>query len=147
MQNRSYSTSIEVTADPADVFDCVNAVPKWFKNKGFEGSSTKLNDEFIFRYGDGDHAHYSKQRLVEFIPAKKVVWLVTDSKINWIPNDMEEWTNTKIVFELNIKGDKTVLHFTHEGLVPALKCYADTVLGWNIIIKDWLFNFIGGKAM
>ena len=142
MKSKSYGTSIEVTADPADVFDRINAVPKWFKDKGFEGSSTKLNDEFIFCYGDGDHAHYSKQRLAEFIPAKKVVWLVTDSKINWIPNNKEEWTNTKMVFELNAKGDKTVLNFTHEGLVPELNCYPDTVLGWDMIIKDWLFNFI-----
>ena len=48
MKKQSYSTSIEVTAEPTDVFDQINDVRKWFKDKGFEGSSTKLNDEFIF---------------------------------------------------------------------------------------------------
>jgi hypothetical protein len=146
MQNQSYGTSIEVAADPADVFDHINNVPKWFKNKGFEGNSTKLNDEFIFCYGDREHAHYSKQKLVEFLPGKKVVWLVTDSKINWIENNKEEWTNTKIVFEISTEGDKTLLHFTHEGLLPELECYADCEQGWNIIIKEWLFNFITDGA-
>ncbi|BAU55322.1 SRPBCC family protein [Mucilaginibacter gotjawali] len=148
MNDRSYTATIEVARAPQDVFNCINAVPKWFKDKGFEGSSTKLNDEFIFCYGDGDHAHYSKQKLVEFIPGKKVVWLITDSKINWIEKNKEEWNNTKVVFELSTKGDKTILHFTHEGLVPELNCYSNTVLGWNMIIKDWLFNFItNGKSI
>jgi hypothetical protein len=145
MKSQSYSASIEVPGSPADVFNCINDVPQWFKDKGFEGSSTKLHDEFIFCYGEGEHAHYSKQKLIEFIPDKKVVWLVTDSKINWIENNKEEWTNTKIAFELSSKGDKTILHFTHEGLVPELNCYSNTVLGWNMIIKDWLFNFITNR--
>ena len=148
MKSYSYSTDIEVDAGPADVFNRINDVPKWFKDKGFEGNSTKLNDEFIFYYGDGDDAHYSTQKLVEIIPDKKVVWLVTDSKINWIKNNKEEWTNTKMVFEINAKGDKTMIHFTHEGLVPELECYSDCVLGWNMIIKEWLYNFItGDKAI
>jgi hypothetical protein len=145
---KSYSTDIEVKANPTDVFDHINNVPKWFKDKGFEGNSTKLNDEFIFCYGNGDHAHYSKQKLIEVIPCKKVVWLVTDSKINWIENNKQEWTNTKIIFEIKTKGDKTEVHFTHEGLVPELECYSDCVLGWNMIIKEWLYNFItGDKAI
>ncbi|WP_426667379.1 SRPBCC family protein [Mucilaginibacter sp. McL0603] len=104
--------------------------------------STKFNDEFIFCYGDGGNAHYSKQKLIEFIPSKKVVWLVTDSKINWIKNNKEEWTNTQMIFEISTKGDKTILHFTHEGLVPELECYSDCKQGWNMIIKEWLYNFI-----
>jgi hypothetical protein len=52
-----------------------------------------------------------------------------------------------MVFEINTKGDKTVLHFSHEGLVPEKECYARCEQGWNMVIKDWLFNFItGGKA-
>jgi|SRR6185503_2054717 len=145
MKNLNYSTTVEVTADPIDVFNCINDVPGWFKDKGFEGSSTKPGDEFIFRYGEGDHAHYSKQQLAGFIPGKKVVWLITDSKINWIPNNKEEWTNTRVIFEISENDNKTVLHFTHEGLVPELNCYPNTVLGWNMIIKEWLFNFINAK--
>jgi len=86
--------------------------------------------------------------LLEVIPDKKVVWLVTDSKLNWIEKDKYEWTNTRMVFEITTKGDKTVLHFTHEGLVPEKECYVMCEQGWNMVIKNWLFNFITrGKAI
>jgi len=134
----SFTTTIEVTKSPKDVFNCIKEVSKWW-SKDFEGDSTKLNDEFVIHHPD---RHYSKQKLVEVIPNKKVVWLVTDSKLNWIKNDKKEWTNTKMIFEITTKGDKTILHFTHEGLVPEKECYIMCQQSWTMVIKDWLFNFI-----
>jgi hypothetical protein len=144
MKNQSYSAAIEVAKTAEDVFNHINDVSKWW-SKDYEGSSTTLNDEFIIHHPD---RHYSKQKLVEVIPNKKVVWLVTDSKLNWIEKDKYEWTNTKMVFEITPKGDKSVLHFTHEGLVPKKECYAMCERGWNMVIKECLFNFItDGKAI
>ena len=144
MAKKNYTATIEVAKSPQDVFNCIKEVPKWW-SKDFEGGSTKLNDEFVICHPD---RHYSKQKLIEVIPDKKVVWLVTDSKLNWIEKDKYEWTNTKMVFEITTKGDKTVLHFTHEGLVPEKECYAMCEQGWNMVIKEWLFNFItDGKAI
>lgn len=79
--------------------------------------------------------------MFEVIPDKKIVWLVTESKLDWLKNK-DEWTNTKMVFEISIKGDKTILHFTHEGLTPEKECYPLCEKGWNMIIKNWLFHFI-----
>jgi len=138
MENQNYTSTIEVTNSPQDVFNHISDVSKWW-SKEFEGSSTKLNDEFIIRSRD---RHYSKQKLVEVIPDKKVVWLVTDSKLNWIEKDKTEWTNTRLVFEIATKGDKTLLHFTHEGLVPVKECFARCEQVWNMLIKERLFNFI-----
>jgi len=144
MKNQDYTATIELAASPKDIFNHINDVSKWWC-KDFEGSSTKLKDEFIVRFGD---VHYSKHKLIEVIPDKKVVWLVTDSKLNWIEKDKTEWTDTKMVFEISTKGDKSVLRFTHEGLVPEQECYAKCEQGWNMIIKEWLFNFIAdGKAI
>ena len=77
---KSYTATIEVAKSPEDIFNHIRDVSKWW-SKDFEGRSTKLGDEFIISHGD---LHYSKQKLVEVIPNKKVVWLVTDSKLNWL---------------------------------------------------------------
>ena len=68
--------------------------------------------------------------------------------VHTLEKDKHEWTNTKLIFELAAEGDKTVLRFTHEGLVPGKECYKTCAhKGWNIVIKDYLFNFITeGKA-
>ncbi|MGZ4000176.1 MAG: hypothetical protein ACXVIY_06095, partial [Mucilaginibacter sp.] len=99
---KSYSTSIEVTSTPNAVFNCINNVPKWWVRQvvgtrtEFEGESSKLNDVFILRHSD---VHYSKHQLTEVIADKKVVWLVTDSKLTWIKENKQEWTGTKMIFE------------------------------------------------
>jgi hypothetical protein len=143
MKNKNYTATIEVAQSPEDVFNHINNVSKWWATKEFkgqfEGRSTKLNDEFVVRFGD---THYSKQKLVEVIPNKKIVWLVTDSKINWIEKDKTEWTNTRMVFEITTKGDKTVLVFTHVGLVPEQECYAKCEQGWDMLIKTSLLKSI-----
>ena len=144
MENKSYTTTIEVEKSPKDVFNAIKDVSKWW-SKDYEGSSAKLNDEFIISHPG---AHFSKQKLIEVIPDKKIVWLVTDSKLNWLEKDEHEWTNTKMIFDITAKEDKTLLHFTHEGLVPEKECYTRCEQGWNMVIKERLFNFItDGKAI
>jgi hypothetical protein len=138
MENKSFKTSIEVAKSPEDVFNCIKDVSKWWSSD-FEGRSTKLNDEFVIHH---PNAHYSKQKLVEVIPNKKVVWLVTESKLNWLKINQQEWTNTKMIFEITVNGDASLLHFTHEGLVPEMECYKRCKEGWAMVIKEWLFNFI-----
>ena len=93
MKNNSYTATLEVAQSPKEVFNGINNVTNWW-SKDFEGSSTKLNDEFIINHPG---QHYSKQKLIEVIPNKKNVWLVTESKLYWLKNK-EEWTNTKMIF-------------------------------------------------
>jgi Activator of Hsp90 ATPase homolog 1-like protein len=144
MNNRNYSATIEVAKSPKDAFKHVNDVSKWWGGKDLKGSCAKLKDEFTVRHGD---VHYSKHKVIEVIRDKKIVWLVTESKLNWLERDKSEWNNTKMVFKIITKGNKTVLHFTHEGLVPEKDCYERCSQGWDMVIKDWLFNFItDGKA-
>ena len=80
MKKQDYTASITVNATPQEAFKSINSVTKWW-TENLEGSSQKLNDEFTVRFGD---VHVSTQKLVEVIPDKKVVWLVTDSKLNFI---------------------------------------------------------------
>ena len=142
MEKQNYTASIKVDATPLEVFKSINTITDWW-TENMEGNSQKINDEFTVRFGD---IHYSKQKLVEVIPNKKVVWLVTDSHLNWIKNK-EEWTDTKISFEIISKGTYTQLIFTHIGLVPEIECYNDCRKGWDQYIKDSLFRLLtSGKG-
>jgi|SRR5664279_3314155 len=142
MNNHSYTTTIAFAQAPVDVFNHISDVPKWW-SKDFEGSSTKLDDEFIIHHPG---RHFSKQKLVEWIPGKKLIWLVTDGTLDWLEKDPHEWTNTRMIFELTPQGDGTLLHFTHEGLVPEKDCYSKCTQGWDMVIKEKLYNFINNKG-
>lgn len=140
MTDQSYKSTIEVGKSPQHVFSCItNDVAKWWGGKDLEGSSTKLHDEFVVHH---PNAHYSKQKLVEVIPDKKIVWLVTESYLHWLKKDPHEWAGTKMIFEISSKSDITVLDLTHEGLIPEKECYTICSQGWNMVIQDWLFKFI-----
>jgi hypothetical protein len=145
MENKNYKTAnytvaIEIAKSSNDVFNhVINDVSKYWPEE-FEGESTKLNDEFIFRSGD---THYSKNKVVEFVPNKKVVWLVTESLRK---TDNFEWTGTKMIFELTPKGNNTILKFTYDGFILENE-YDRLVQICNMVIKDMLYNFIvNGKG-
>jgi len=138
MEKLDYHISITVNVPAEQAFKSINSVSKWW-TENVAGSSEKLNDEFIVRSGD---VHYSKHRIIELIPDKKVVWLVTESKLNWIKNNKDEWTNTKMIFEIIPDGTKTTIHFTHEGLIPGQECYENCVKGWDSIIQQNLYKYL-----
>src|SRR5436190_12775575 len=142
MKEQDYHTSITVDATADEAFNCINSVTKWW-TENLEGSSQRLNDEFTVRFGD---VHYSKQKLVEVVPDKKVVWLVTDSKLNFI-KDKQEWTDTKISFEISQKDNKTQIRFTHLGLVPMIECFGACSNAWGDYINNSLRKLVNtGKG-
>src|ERR1700733_9664444 len=102
MKSQNFTATISVDQTPKEAFDAINDVRGWWSGD-IEGSTDKLGDEFTYRYKD---VHYSKQRITEFIPNRKVVWLVLDSSLNFV-EDKSEWNGTKITFEVAKKGDKT----------------------------------------
>ena len=145
LTGNSYTAVIKVTKSPTDVFNSIKEVSKWWNKEDFDGNSSKLNDEFVICHPG---RHYSKQKLVEVVPGKRMIWLVTESKLDWLERDKAEWTGTKMVFDITSNGDQTVLRFTHEGLVPEKECFELCEQGWNMVIKERLFNFITvGKAI
>jgi hypothetical protein len=137
MNQHDFTTSIQVDKTPMEAYDAVNNVRAWWPGE-IEGNTEKLNDEFTYRY---KKIHYSKQKLVEVIPGKKVVWLVTDSSLNFVKNK-SEWTGTKIIFEISEKNSKTEVRFTHLGLVPQEECFDSCSNAWTDIIRNGLRNLI-----
>ncbi len=142
MKKQHFSTSILVDQSPLEVFNAINNVRGWW-SEGIEGNTNKEEDEFIFQVKD---VHFSKQRLTEVIPGKKVVWLVTDSELSFVKSK-NEWTGTKIIFEISETGNQTKLVFTHEGLVPGVECYHACSPAWTEYIQHSLLSLIStGKG-
>jgi hypothetical protein len=142
MATSDFSITLLSDKTPEEVFKAVNDVCKWWSgyySEEIEGRTEKLNDEFIFRAG-GD-AHYSKQKLVEVTPNKKIVWLVTDSKLSFL-KDTDEWTGTSIIFEISKKEGKTELVFTHKGLTQEVECYDACSPAWTQYLQHKLLPII-----
>jgi Activator of Hsp90 ATPase homolog 1-like protein len=138
-REQNYTTTISVNRTPKEVFDAVNNVRGWWSGN-IEGRTDKLGDVFTYRYED---IHYSKQKITEFVPNKKVVWHVLDSQLKFV-KVKTEWNGTDVMFEITKKknGGETELRFTHIGLAPAFECYDACSDAWGGYIKDSLRSLI-----
>jgi hypothetical protein len=142
MKTTDFTTTILVDQTPSEVFEAINNVRGWWTGEpGVEGSTDKLGDEFTYRY---EPHHYSKQKITELIPGKKVVWNVTESSINFV-EDKNEWTGTKITFDISKRDGKTEVRFTHMGLVPQIECYDGCSNAWGSYINNSLRNLINSS--
>ncbi len=137
MANSDFTTTFIVDQTPEEAFKAINNVEAWWQGE-IKGNSSKLNDEFSYQMED---FHFSKQKVVEFIPDKKVVWLITESKLNFT-KDKSEWTGTKIYFEISKINNKTEVRFTHMGLVPKFECFGDCSNAWTQLVQKSLFSLI-----
>jgi hypothetical protein len=126
MDNHNLSIVVQVESDSQLAFDSINNVTAWW-TANLEGGTSALNNEFVVQFGD---VHFSRQKIVEMIPAKKVVWLVTESRLNFVA-DVQEWTGTRIIFDVISENGITYIRFTHEGLVPQVECYDACSGAWS----------------
>ena len=132
-----FTTTFAVDQTPEEVFAAVNNVRGWWSGN-IEGKTDRLGEEWTYRYKD---VHYSKQKIAELVPGKKIVWLVLDSYLDFV-KDKTEWNGTKVTFEISKKDKKTELRFTHVGLVPEYECYDDCSNAWGSYVNGSLKNLI-----
>jgi Activator of Hsp90 ATPase homolog 1-like protein len=142
-QEKDFTTAILVDKSSTEVFNDINNVRGWWQGE-IKGKTEKLNDEFTYQMSD---VHFSKQKIVESIPGKKIVWQVTDSKLSFV-DKTAEWSGTTIEFDIQPGEKKTKVTFTHHGLVPAVECYDACSGGWSDVIGKSLFSYIStGKGV
>src|ERR1700740_3590360 len=133
---RSYQTTMSIDRPVEEVFQKITRVPQWWTTD-FEGKSAMVGDEFIIHHPG---AHYAKHLVVESIPGRKLIWLVTESKLDWLRNQ-GEWTNTRMIFKLS----SGKLYFIHEGLTPDKESYERCSQGWEEVILQKLSSYIHMK--
>jgi activator of Hsp90 ATPase-like protein len=137
MTNSDFTTAFTVDQSPEEVFAAINNSRAWWTGE-FEGSADKLGAEFTYEYRPH---HYSKQKVIEFISGKKVVWLVSESQLNFLM-DKSEWDGTKITFDIEKTNGKTEVRFTHVGLKPEIECYGACSNAWASLVGKSLRSFI-----
>jgi len=137
MKPADFATTILVDQTPEQAFKAIKNISAWW-SEGIEGSTDKLNDEFIYHYKD---IHFSKMKLIELVPNKRVVWQVLDNYFKFT-EDKSEWIGTKLVFDISQKNDQTEISFTHQGLVPQYECYEVCREAWTNYINDSLRDLI-----
>jgi hypothetical protein len=142
MKRSDFTATLLVDQTPEEAFAAINNVRGWWSGE-IEGSTDKPGAEFTYRVPD---IHYSKQKISEFIPGKKVRWHVIEANLSFV-EEKGEWKGTDIIFEIAKNGSKTEVRFTHKGLVPSFECYNNCSNAWGILIKGNLREFIiTGKA-
>ena len=95
---KDFTTTLLVDQTPEEVFNAINNVRGWWSEE-IEGDTDELHAEFNYHYQD---VHRARMKLIEFVPDKKVVWLVEDNYFNFT-KDKREWKGTKIIFEISQK--------------------------------------------
>jgi hypothetical protein len=137
MKDQRITYSFTVDQTPEEAFAAINDVRGWWSGN-IEGTTDKLGAEWTYRYED---LHYSKQRITEMVPGRRVVWRVLDSHLSFV-KDKTEWNDTTITFDIAKKGTKTEVRFRHVGIVPQVECFDACSDAWGSYINGSLRKLI-----
>jgi uncharacterized protein YndB with AHSA1/START domain len=137
MDDQSYTTSFTVDQSPDEVFAAISNVRAWWAGE-IDGNTERLGSEFTYRYQD---AHWSKQRITESVPGRRIVWHVVDGELSFVAKK-DEWRDTDIVFDIVRKGAQTELRFTHVGLIPTRECFDSCTDAWRFLVNQSLRSLI-----
>ena len=140
MENDQYTQArytVTVLLDmPADELFRVITVELggWWPEE-IRGGCTAPDVEFELFTAD---SHYSRNRVIEWIPGGRVVWLVTDSLRKL---DGHRWTGTRMIFDLLPRQGATELSFTYDGPVPKEETgrLAEVC---DSVIRDRLYHYV-----
>jgi hypothetical protein len=143
MKSNDYSTSFAVAQSAQEAFAAINNVRGWW-SEDIEGRTDEFGARFKYRYKDV-HLCTLTLQIIEFVPAKRVVWLVLNNYFSFT-EDKTEWKGTKIIFDIASHRESTEVRFTHLGLVPDDECYSACSRGWSAYIKSSLRQLIASGS-
>jgi hypothetical protein len=132
-----YTTRFTVDQDPTEVFKAINNVRGWWSGE-VEGVTDQPGAEFTYSVPG---IHWSKQKVTEFDPGKRIVWRIVDSRLDFT-KAKNEWNGTDIVFAISRKDGKTEVSFAHSGLVPSFECFGNCSSAWDALVNGNLRKFI-----
>lgn len=137
MSEQNYTTTISVDATPEAAFAAIANVKDWWSGE-VKGDTHRLGAQFTYEYPD---LHWCRMEITEFAPGRRVAWEVVGSDLTFI-QQRDEWTGTKIGFDIAASGGRTEIRFTHVGLVPAYECYDQCSTAWGALVTGNLRKLI-----
>jgi len=137
MTSQNFTTAFLVDQTPEQAFAAITNVRGWWSGE-IDGPTDQLGGEFTYRYRD---VHFSRQRITELLPGRRVAWRVLDAHLKFT-DDPGEWTGTEVTFEVSRVGGQTEVRFSHLGLVPEFECYDKCSNAWGFYVNTSLRRLI-----
>ena len=137
MSTNSFSTSFTVDQTPEEVFAAVTDVRAWWGGQ-IDGAAAQVGDEFVYSY---QNLHRSKQKVTEAVPGRRIGWQVVEGRLNFV-EDTTEWEGTTLTFDIEPIDGRTLVRFTHVGLVPEVECYDTCSQAWGFYVTTSLRELI-----
>lgn len=141
MTTHDFTLSFLLDATPDQVFRGILDPRAWWSEE-IDGPTDRLGARFDFHYQD---LHRSTHEITELVPGRRVTWTTVDAQINFVA-DRTEWNGTRVVFDLEPRGQQTSLRFTHVGLAPTLECYPECSPAWTFHLGSLRDLILTGKG-
>lgn len=142
MKQDDYRKTFRTNVSAINVYDSISNVSDWWTTS-FKGSARNVNDTFGVTFGK-TRVDF---KVIEAVPARKLVWEVTDCHLDWL-NNKTEWAGTKIIWTISQEKKATNVEMVHVGLVPGIECYKDCEAGWNQYVGESLPKLLAeGKGI
>ncbi|MFV2057793.1 MAG: SRPBCC domain-containing protein [Thiohalomonadales bacterium] len=143
MNQESYQREITVNATPEAVYVALT--------KGF-GSWWIAPSKEISEVGDEVSFHFPPStswtmRAEKLQPHKAIVLkcIKADHHHEGLPDSIrDEWLGTSLDWEIIAQADKTLIRFTHTGLISGLGCYEICEAGWDHFFVVSLREYLDG---
>ena len=148
MSKEHYQQTITVNASPAEVYQALTTGYDhwWTATQGKTFQQVGDNIAFTFPPNVSNWTLQAKsltpnlQVILECVEAHHVI-------IDKPGSSETEWLGTTMTWDICSDGDKTIIDFSHQGLVPQLACYDVCSAGWDHFFVDSLQAYLNnGKG-
>ena len=134
-----YQTSIEIDCPGAKVFYAISRdINAWWGKQ--DQAINEVGITFTVSWG----VPWYKFEVEEFIPNEGMIWKCIDANqvIEGLDNVQKEWVGTRVIWRLEqIAPSKTLLRFTHEGIVPEFICFDFCTKTWEHFLHRSLIEY------
>ncbi len=141
MSDKNYQRAITVDAPPEDVYLALTTgYEHWWTTP--DKPIQKVGDVSKFGFS-GKHGYWTFKATVLTPERVELVCVDALHLLEGEPKEVEtEWLDTKVIWEIVQRSEKTIIRFEHDGLNPNLLCYDICEAGWDLFFVDSLKAYL-----